>query len=283
MHELRNGQGARHQDSFRENVRLDHENPDARALRGMRSRTCLVGGLAVSLALAACGGIVGIGSDVTEQPIGSLPDGSSPSSSGDGSGGDGGSGAVGTVACPFGMPDPGAPKPTDITYQRGCTTAADCSIALHLNNCCGQKIALGARASESPRFAADTGICGNENATYHCHCDSVDGTLAEDGELSGFVDNHDIAVRCNQSRCGTFVALFACGDKTCDSRAQICETYSPGIALADGGPPATSYTCSSLPAACTTNPTCPCVTAGKSSIASCDESKGHVTVGHMGS
>jgi hypothetical protein len=79
---------------------------------------------------------------------------------------------------------------------------------------------------------------------------------------------------------------FACGPSaTCNSSTQYCVDQAPGIAFPDGGTPPDSYTCNSLPTACALDPTCACVTAHNAcptSVASCDDTGGQVTVHCMG-
>jgi len=87
--------------------------------------------------------------------------------------------------------------------------------------------------------------------------------------------------------CACFVGgPFACGPSaTCNSKSQFCVDQAPGIALPDGGTPPDSFSCSSLPAECTSYPTCACVSQHDpcpTSLASCDDSNGEVTVHCMG-
>jgi hypothetical protein len=139
-------------------------------------------------------------------------------------------------------------------------------------------VALGIDPSEKPRFEAPGNICGNSLAV--CTCPNGP-PQAEDGEKSNFQDGHDMDVACVDGTCQAYVTSFACGARLCDSRTQYCESFTGGIPLPDGGPPATSYSCQPIPAACTTTPRCPCITAGQSG-AFCGEEKGRVKVSRLG-
>jgi hypothetical protein len=196
----------------------------------------------------------------------------------------------GVVLCPFGLPDDaGGPDAATQTYRRDCTTASDCAIGVHLNNCCGQQIALGVRASEKPRFD-DGGGCGGEPALCEC---APGPTLTDDGETTSY--NDPVAVTCTMEncnsypctigRCQSYPAQFACGSNMCDSRTQFCQAYLPGILAADAGGPSIYYQCAPLPAACAAAPSCACVTAagGQQVVDHCDEGKhGRVTVTYAG-
>jgi hypothetical protein len=57
---------------------------------------------------------------------------------------------------------------------------------------------------------------------------------------------------------------FACGMTTC-AVGDLCEVHPPGIAPPDGGVPPDVYTCSPLPGACASTPTCACLGATISS------------------
>ncbi len=60
----------------------------------------------------------------------------------------------------------------------------------------------------------------------------------------------------------------ACGDKTCAAHEYCVETHA-GVERDDAGG---SYSCHALPASCTTNPTCSCISA--SGGCRCDERAG---------
>lgn len=243
---------------------------------------------ALTFALA-CGKTVGIGSD-REDAVGPADcgdgatfctDGGPSDASVDATALDAGSPAVddGVVACPYGLPPDGGPAPASTkTYHRSCSTKASCAIGYHLADCCGRAVALGVEASEKPRFEANGRICGNSFVTCDC---AAGPTLVEDGEASRSADNSDIDVACVAGACRTYVTNFACGSQSCDSRTQYCDALMPGIALPDGGAPPILYSCRPIPAACTTTPSCACITSTLST-ATCTEAKGRVTVTRQG-
>ena len=116
-------------------------------------------------------------------------------------------GAEGFAACPWGVSDGGPPGPPPgrppVPYAKGCGTASDCAIGYHLENCCGQEIAIGVSPSALPAFTRDGGICGDEFGGL-CDCD-LGGTIAEDGRTSLDPLHHDIVVTCDQGLCKTHV------------------------------------------------------------------------------
>ncbi len=73
---------------------------------------------------------------------------------------------------------------------------------------------------------------------------------------------------------------FSCGGASCTA-SQYCVDQAPGIADASD-----SLTCTNLPPACASTPTCACVKANgacqQTAVSSCDEMSGHVTVHCMG-
>jgi hypothetical protein len=107
--------------------------------------------------------------------------------------------ANGTVRCPWENGDPQGPT---LSYDKHCASDGDCAIGLHLENCCGQHIALGTNVADAPRFARDGGICGDEYAMCKC---LAGGTLAEDGKIS-MKNGADIVVACVAGVCTTHVA-----------------------------------------------------------------------------
>lgn len=224
--------------------------------------------------LAACGKTVGIGSDAQDVDdaggcsTGAFCDDGSTSRA-DASV-DGTSGAVlGEVGCPFGQPTPDAATES---YTRSCTTKAECAVGYHPKDCCGTRLALGIAASEVARFAQ--GLCPGSGPG--CGCDAQLPQVV-DGDRARFDDGRDIAVRCVAGGCEAYVASFACGDQTCDSRTDYCEAFVPGVQLPDGGGAPIQYTCQPVPSACTATPTCACI-GSTVPDATCSENKGRVTV-----
>jgi hypothetical protein len=124
--------------------------------------------------------------------------------------------AVGYAYCPWGHgSDPNPPDPcfhqgpcappVVIPYSKSCSAVSDCAIGLHLDHCCGQKVALGINSAELSRFSVDGGICGNEVPMCGC-APRDDGTIAEDGRVSGDPQGiADILVKCERGACLTYV------------------------------------------------------------------------------
>jgi hypothetical protein len=112
--------------------------------------------------------------------------------------------AAATVAvahCPW---ERGGPDGGVIPYDKKCTATSDCAIGMHLNNCCGEEIALGVNVDDVARFRRDGGICGDE---YGGPCDcAMGGTVAEDGQTSRQPMGTDIVVACVAGECLTHVA-----------------------------------------------------------------------------
>jgi hypothetical protein len=141
------------------------------------------------VALASCGGIASQPSGVED--AGSV-DGSVAASS------------EGVLLCPFGMPDAGAPSSpsTAVTYDRSCTTSADCTIGTHYLDCCGTLIVLGINQDEVGAFDTNTGIC---HTPPTCRCKGR-GAFAEDGQTSSDPNQlSDVVVSCTAGVCATRV------------------------------------------------------------------------------
>jgi len=83
--------------------------------------------------------------------------------------------------------------------EKTCTVASDCFVALHRNDCCGTKIAIGLNQTSQVAFMTAEGSCA---AAYPgCGCAQFP-TEAEDGrtELVGAIE-----VRCEAALCRTYV------------------------------------------------------------------------------
>lgn len=242
---------------------------------GMLTRSRLVLSSCALATVFACGGTVRIGSDGDMLLQGadassSVPD-AAPAAT------DAGTPLAddGLVACPYGLPAD-HPKDPTASYHRHCATKADCAIAFHSMDCCGNRRALGIEPAEAARFAA--GVCGNGlPGGPVCDC-PADKPTVETGEMATTFDGADIAVRCESQICTTYVAPFACGDKVCDSRTQYCRKFVPGIGNPDGGVEPPSYGCASISAACADTPDCACMMNGMPAGNTCEESDGHVTI-----
>ena len=99
-----------------------------------------------------------------------------------------------TVSC-------GAAGVTQFPYfGKQCATTADCAVALHQTDCCGNQIAIGIRRSEQARFAAAEQICRGQFPLCGC---PAGPTEAEDGRTT--TDTMRIAAECTNGFCMTFV------------------------------------------------------------------------------
>lgn len=72
---------------------------------------------------------------------------------------------------------------------------------------------------------------------------------------------------------GSVTPPFACGTTTC-AAGDFCEAHPPGVEAPEGGVPSGAYTCSPLPVACASTPTCACLAAAISSGDPCSPSFG---------
>jgi hypothetical protein len=112
-----------------------------------------------------------------------------------GAGGSGGSGGAGGAAVQCVGTTPQFPA-----FDKGCTMAADCVIALHMVNCCGTLTALGINAAEKAAFEAAEGTCQMQYPGCGC---AQSPTTTEDGKMS--LDNAQIQVQCTNGQCMTFL------------------------------------------------------------------------------
>ncbi len=108
---------------------------------------------------------------------------------------------IGVAHCPW---ETAHPPVSTVTYDKRCTTAADCRIGMHLWDCCGAQIALGVSAGDLSRFTRDGGLCGDEFGGL-CDCASG-GPHAEDGRTPRQPNGADIVVQCIGGACMTSVA-----------------------------------------------------------------------------
>jgi hypothetical protein len=108
----------------------------------------------------------------------------------------------GIAICPW--QNESAATSTTITYDKHCATSDECTVGFHLNNCCGQLIALGVNVDDVARFTRSGGICGDEFGGL-CDC-NIGGIVAEDGNVSRAPKGTDIYVTCVKGECRTYVA-----------------------------------------------------------------------------
>lgn len=108
---------------------------------------------------------------------------------------------IGVTQCPW---ETARPPSSTVTYDKRCTTAADCRIGMHLWDCCGSQIALGVSVGDLSRFTRDGGLCGDEFGGL-CDCGSG-GPHVEDGRTPRKPNGADIVVQCMGGACMTSVA-----------------------------------------------------------------------------
>jgi hypothetical protein len=82
------------------------------------------------------------------------------------------------------------------TFDKTCTTAADCAIGVHQTDCCGSTIAIGLARVDQVRFAADEQVC----AADFPKCACPERATAEDGQSTL---GKAVVVACQASRCMT--------------------------------------------------------------------------------
>jgi hypothetical protein len=116
-------------------------------------------------------------------------DGESGDGDGDGESGDG-DGEGDPIMCPGVFP----------TFDKSCSGVAECAIAIHTTDCCGNSVALGINVAETEAFAAAEAICDMQYPA--CGCPSGP-TMAEDGQP--VLDPMGLAVDCLEGLCTTFV------------------------------------------------------------------------------
>lgn len=123
---------------------------------------------------------------------------------GGGSGGSGGGGSSGTsTAGAGGMADPvdcTASTPVFPTFDRACTTEADCFIAFHMINCCGTREALGLNSAEKQAFDDAESICSAQYPACGC---AQGPTKTDEGSTAN--DDAMIQVQCASGQCMTYV------------------------------------------------------------------------------
>jgi hypothetical protein len=131
------------------------------------------------------------------------------------------------------------PDPVFPTFQKGCTTDANCVRVSHTTSCCGSELVMGINHAELARFQAAESIC---DAQYPgCGCASQ-GANAEDGTLVPWGSENLIVVSCDNGVCLSHYSgkTFPCGTATCTD-LQFCSSFTGGPA---GSP--TTYSCNFL-------------------------------------
>jgi hypothetical protein len=150
------------------------------------------------------------------------------------------------------------------TFDKTCTTEADCVLVRHTTSCCGDQLIMAINGGEQARFQNAESICSQQYPG--CGCASQ-GPTAEDGTLVPFGKENLVKAQCDSGICQSHYSgtTFSCGTATC-SDLQYCSTMTGGPA---GSP--TSYNCVSL-GGCTT-----CACLGQTGC-NCTENQGSITV-----
>jgi hypothetical protein len=86
------------------------------------------------------------------------------------------------------------------SFDRSCGAAADCFVATHQTDCCGNSRAMGLRASERAAFDAAEAVC--RPMFPGCGCPARP-PVADDGNTGTFSDT--IAVECRAGVCTSYV------------------------------------------------------------------------------
>jgi len=133
-----------------------------------------------------------------------------------GTGGSAGAGGMGGAAGAGGMGGAGGVVTPEMkcgddstfpSFDKSCTSSADCTVVVHTTDCCGDTIALGINKKEATAFGAAEAKCG---ATWPgCGCPSGP-TRTDDGSADTFVGPSAIGVTCQNGRCLSYL-------KPCDA------------------------------------------------------------------
>lgn len=124
------------------------------------------------------------------------------------------------------------------TFDKQCSTDADCVLAVHTLSCCGDVLVMAISQGALPAFQAAESTCSGQYPACGCASNSV---TFENGVAYGGTSDPTsaAAARCvNHSCLATYTGpTFACGNGVCATRVGYCEVQAP----ADGAPPA--YRC----------------------------------------
>jgi hypothetical protein len=138
---------------------------------------------------------------------------------------------TGVAICGNSAPEAGQPREYLQTYDKSCTSAADCMAALIPQQCCST-VVVGVNRSETAGLAAGNILCRDD---YLDPCDCAgDRRVTEEGQVSiPLADGGtpEILIDCVMSRCTARTLQSSCGDGVC-STGEIC--VHPPTSL--GGP-----------------------------------------------
>ncbi|MGH7436710.1 MAG: hypothetical protein ACRENE_13635 [Polyangiaceae bacterium] len=158
------------------------------------------------------------------------------------------------------------------TFDRHCTTDADCTLAVHTLSCCGNVLVMGINKDAATAFQTAEATCNSQYPACGCSSNAVG---FEDGVAYGQASSptQAAAARCVNSSCfGAYTGTtFACGSsEVCATGADYCQVQAP----ADGAPP--DYSCSYLGQA--TDAGVSCSSFAISPGCTCATSQGNATV-----
>jgi hypothetical protein len=141
------------------------------------------------------------------------------------------------------------------TFDRTCRTDSDCTIGMHLINCCGAQVALGLASSQAAAFAGAEAICDPMYGGCGCFSGNV---TADDGEMApGGSGASAILVHCNAGKCETSVRPSTTCDTAECTPTQVCVQECSGVRLPPDAGPLPSV-CVDVPPACATSSDCSC-------------------------
>src|SRR5262249_45697020 len=100
------------------------------------------------------------------------------------------------------------------TFDKTCTTVADCTLVGHTTSCCGSGIIMAINKGETARFQAAEAVCDRQYPACGC---AAQGVSAEDGSLVPFGSENLIVASCDNMVCRSHYSgkTYACGTMTC--------------------------------------------------------------------
>jgi len=214
--------------------------------------TTLSGLVALGFVLTSCSGSSAPGAGGDAAATAMPGDGASSDATGEASAGDGSSGSdalqsADTVEDSPGAQDAatetgaagvqcGAQGPRSFpTFDKECSTDADCVLAVHTLSCCGDVLVMAINRGALSAFQAAESTCSSQYPACGCMSNSV---TFENGVAYGGTSSPTsaAAASCVGGSClAVFTGpTFACGGKACAAGVDYCEVQ----ASADGAPPA---------------------------------------------
>lgn len=111
-------------------------------------------------------------------------------------------------------------NPSFPSFDRSCTTSADCVLVQHVTSCCGSTLVMSIASSAKSSFASAEKACDAQYPACGCASQGID---VEDGTLINSSEQNLVASVCDGGRCAAHYTgeTFACGDAHC-TPDQIC-------------------------------------------------------------